>query len=285
LKVKDLYELVRRDYVMNDKTSLRTCHHHFRPVLARFGELDAESLTTADVERYQFDRLSQGKARQTINNEVGYLRRGYKLAIRLEKLLKAPHIINLRVQNARSGFLKVEEFHRLKAALDALSPVVGEMLLWFYGIGWRSKEVMALAWDECDQEEGMVSLPARRSKTRTPRRIKLPPELHASLRRRWLQRNGPFVFHRDGKPVKSIRSVWDRARKAVGKPNLYIHDLRRSWATNAIQAGLSQKLCMQIGGWKTVSTFLRYCIVDEEEIEQALTRVADFNKGKPKSAP
>jgi len=285
VKVSELYELVERDYILNDRTSLKTCRQHFSAVLAHFGDKDVDLITTADIERYQFDRVAQGCARQTVNNELAGLRRGYKLAIRFEKLSRAPQIINLRVSNARSGFLKVEEFHRLRAALEARSPVAAEILTWLYGIGWRSKEVMALEWDECDQDEGMVTLPARRSKNRSPRRIKLPPELHASLRRRWLQRNGPFVFHRDGKQVKSIRSVWDRARKLIGKPGLLIHDIRRSWARLAIQAGVAQKTAMAIGGWRTTTTFLRYVIIDEGDIEQALSKVADATNGKQQSAP
>ena len=71
----------------------------------------------------------------------------------------------------------------------------------------------------------------------------------------------------------------------IGKPGLLIHDIRRSWARLAIQAGVAQKTAMAIGGWRTTTTFLRYVIIDEGDIEQALSKVADATNGKQQSAP
>ncbi len=56
------------------------------------------------------------------------------------------------------------------------------------------------------------------------------------------------VLHRKGQPV------------AVGA--VLFHDLRRSFAKDAVDAGNDYKTVMDLGGWKTVATFHRYKIVD-----------------------
>ena len=50
---------------------------------------------------------------------------------------------------------------------------------------------------------------------------------------------------------------------AVMQPAFIFHDLRRSFAKDATDAGNDPKTVMDIGGWETISTFHRYKIVDK----------------------
>jgi hypothetical protein len=63
-------------------------------------------------------------------------------------------------------------------------------------------------------------------------------------------------------------------RAAVGCADLTPHDLRRSFARHAARSGVPVKTMMEIGGWRTLSTWARYCIVDEADPAAALSRVS-----------
>jgi hypothetical protein len=41
-------------------------------------------------------------------------------------------------------------------------------------------------------------------------------------------------------------------------------------------AGVPARVIMEIGGWKTRSMLDRYCVTDEQQIEDALAQVCDF---------
>ncbi len=59
------------------------------------------------------------------------------------------------------------------------------------------------------------------------------------------------------------------ACRLMGLEGLLFHDLRRSAIRNMIQAGVSQATAMRISGHRTASTFRRYDIVSEADLEQA----------------
>jgi hypothetical protein len=55
---------------------------------------------------------------------------------------------------------------------------------------------------------------------------------------------------------------------------LMLHDLRRTAAVNLDKAGVPRSVGKQIGGWKTDSMYDRYRIVDETELDSAMTKLA-----------
>jgi integrase len=96
------------------------------------------------------------------------------------------------------------------------------------------------------------------------------------------------VFHHAGAPVGDFRKAWARACGRAGFPKLRFHDLRRSAARNLDKSGVSQSVGMQITGHETPSMYRRYRIVDEQDIELALTKaqayVAEQSAATPKVA-
>lgn len=286
MKLIDLHDLLRRDYIINNRVEGKGNMHRFQHLLRKMNGADATEITPTMIEAYKVDRLLEGAARQTINNELAQLRRSFNIAIEMELLPRAPKVRLLAVDNVRQGFLKPDEFTRLHKTLEVLDQAVADIMAWLYLLGWRRQEVVDITWSEVDVQSGTVSLPAARSKNRTQRTIRVGGDLHALLRRRWVERQGDAIFHRRGRPVKDFRGSWARAVKALGRPELLVHDARRSFARNALLAGVPVKSIMEIGGWKTMSVFLRYCILDEDALAEALDQVSSYvrEKGRQKES-
>ena len=84
----------------------------------------------------------------------------------------------------------------------------------------------------------------------------------------------PWVFHRNGKPIRSFHNAWREACKRARVPGRLIHDLRRTAVRNFERAGVSRSAAMKLSGHKTESIYRRYAIVSEADLAEAVGKVA-----------
>ena len=89
----------------------------------------------------------------------------------------------------------------------------------------------------------------------------------------------PFVFHRNGREVRTIARVWEKACKKAGCPGRLFHDLRRTAVRNLERAGVPRSIAMKITGHKTEAVYRRYAIVNEADVAEGLERLAGFLGG------
>jgi integrase len=115
-----------------------TCLPYWTAHLARwFGNDRAIDITADRVRAYITERQNEGAKPASINRELNCLRRAFNLAIRADRLSRAPHIERLPENNARQGFLDPADFHRLLAALP---PHLQDPVGFLYFSGWRPGE-------------------------------------------------------------------------------------------------------------------------------------------------
>jgi integrase len=92
----------------------------------------------------------------------------------------------------------------------------------------------------------------------------------------------PWVFHRNGKPIKDYYGAWDEACRLAGLPDRIAHDLRRTAVRNLERAGVPRSSSMKMTGHKTESVYRRYAIVDEAMLREGAEKLAAFQSGKKK---
>jgi integrase len=94
---------------------------------------------------------------------------------------------------------------------------------------------------------------------------------------------GDFVFtYQDGRPLHpdSIRQRFDRLGAAAGLPRITFHDLRHSYATGALRAGVSPKIVSERIGHANIGFFLEtYAHVLGNDDREAAEQAADFLLG------
>ena len=82
----------------------------------------------------------------------------------------------------------------------------------------------------------------------------LTPELRIVLRRQRERTEAlrhatgqiiPWLFHRDGKPIKSFRCAWLSAFRKAGLPGLIPHDFRRMAIRNLERARVPRSVAMK----------------------------------------
>ena len=189
----------------------------------------------------------------------------------------------------RKGFFDPEQFEAVRSRLNPdLQSVVG----FSYITGWRIPSlVLTLQWREVDFLSGQVRLDPGISKNRAGCVFPFTVELRRILeeqRRRTddvQRRRGivcPWVFHRNGKPIKYFRGSWKTACKNAGLPGRIPHDFRRSAVRNLVRAGVPERVAMQMTNHKTRSVFERYNferynIVSDGDLISAAERLNKFS--------
>jgi integrase len=290
VRFEELAEDFLTDYRVNGKRSLDRAERSVNHLKTYFAGWKAVNIATPAIRTYIDRRQKDGAENGTINRELAALKRMFSLALQAEKLLRRPHIPHLAEDNVRTGFFGEIDFLALQEALPAyLKPVAA----FAYTYGWRIRsEILGLTWDRVDFAAGTVRLDPGSTKNRDGRTVILTADLRRILLEQWekaralvLKRNPeasprdvrkaiPWVFHRDGKCIKSFRRAWLTACKKAGMIGRIPHDFRRTAVRNMVRAGIPERVAMMISGHKTRSVFDRYDIVSETDLRAAAARLS-----------
>ena len=196
-----------------------------------------------------------------------------------------PNFPHLKENPPRSGFFEHADFVSLRSELPEHLKLV---ITFAYYTGCRKREILDLLWEQVDLLNRVVRLNPGETKNDEGRVIPLTGELYQVLvfqkqTRDQLWPQCRLVFHRYGKRIKDFRGAWEEASKRAGlwneetdKPKYIFHDLRRTGARNLVRAGVSERVVMLIGGWKTRSVFERYNVVTESDLHDAAAKLERY---------
>ena len=152
-----------------------------------------------------------------------------------------------------------------------------------YLTGWRvASEVLPLVWSRVDFDAGEVRLDPGTTKNGEGRVFPMNSDLRGLLgeQRRVtdaLQRQRdviiPYVFHRHGVPIRTLRGAWETACTKAGIPGRHLHDLRRSAVRNMVRRGIPESVAMKLSGHRTRSVFDRYNITSNRDLHEGAGRL------------
>ena len=239
----------------------------------------ASSLSLDDIEHY---RLSRGQEKSrwsknnkvtaaTINKEISAFKSMLNFAVKYGKIESNPIIkaAKLKDDNVRQRIISQNELENLLS----FSPVhLKPILKMAYYEPMRKEEIIGLTWDEIDLQSNFIRLSANRTKgKKNGRSIPIHPlikEMLYSLPRS-ITTNRVFLYlDKQGRyrPFKGFSRSWNRVRKLAGLNDVVFHDFRHTAITNMRKAGNPPSVIMKASGHKTMSMFLRYNLVDDEDL-------------------
>jgi integrase len=275
LCVRDLYESLERDYVINQRKSLKDLKIRWRKHLEEsFAALPIASVTAELIAAYVARRLEEEASNATVNRELAALKRCYKLAIQTGRLKfgEQPYFPMLKERNVRKGFVKDAQYAALVRGAAAIGPWMRTLFELAYTYGWRKSELLGLRVGQVDMAERTITLDVGETKNDEARSVEMTATLVELLRSAIAGKGSEdkVITRGPGKPVRDFRRAWERATAAAGRPGLLFHDLRRSGVRNLVRAGVTEKVAMTISGHKTRSVFERYNIVSPTDIRKAV---------------
>ena len=250
-------------------------------VVARAGWRIAD-ITSERVDEFLGARRAVGVKLDTAQADLRWLRHAFNLAVEAKRLTRdqVPTIKTHDPQNVRTNFPEPEQ---LAAIIAALPEYLRGVVAFAVTTAWRIKSmVLTLTWQHVDWKRQLVTLPADLSKNKKP--VKFPfgplPDLKRLLERQLASGepvSASHVFHRpDGRAIdyKAMRTAWKAACRKAKCPGTWLHDLCRVGARNLRRAGVSESEVMKLGRWKTPSMFHRYDIIDEQDLNASVAKLA-----------
>jgi integrase len=157
---------------------------------------------------------------------------------------------------------------------DALAEHLRPPFLFALATGWREQNVLRLEWTRVDLTRRVVWVTGRDTKGK--RAIGAPLNRDAVAILQAQQGKHPrWVFPNEkGQPyVRANNHGFKAAQRRAGIAPLRWHDLRHTWASWHVMAGTSLRSLMELGGWRSYKSVLRYAHLSPEHLASDAARV------------
>lgn len=278
--LRDLNEEVRQ----HEKTQgLRSAGAFFKScaktLLREFGDAYLDEITFRRVEAFQAARLAAGKKANTVNREVGYLRKMFNLAVRWKYIQANPlkGFPMLRVPEGRLRHLSTEEVAGL---VEQCRGILRDLVVIDVRTGLRRGELMALTRQDLDFARGYVNVAM--SKSGRGRSIPMHKDARALLARLafGLKPEEPVFRDKNGRKLVFPRKAFEAAVRRTGFKDVCFHTLRHTFATDAISAGVGIFEVSKLLGHSNVKTTQIYAHFAPDHQRQSMDRLEAFHDGE-----
>jgi integrase len=256
-------------------------NRHLNPLL---GKRRLASLTTADLSKWQND-VAMGKTAKSekmgvrglarVTGGKGAAQRGMLAVsamlawcVKRKLLTENPARDVARYQSGgHERFLSAEEGVKLWEAIESLEAEKGisqaqaSVFRLLALTGARRGEIVGLRWPEVDLKRGLLLLPPLRHKSgqsARPKAIPLPQAARDILQ--GLSRNSEWVFPKgdNSGPIEPPKVAWTKVTTRAGLQGLRMHDLRHTFASWAVGAGVALPIIGKLLGHASPLTTQRY---------------------------
>lgn len=254
-----------------------------------FGSIPAEKIRRADVAVYIAQRKLDGVAARTINRELDLLSAAFNYArFNLEWNIGNPVArMSLREPEGRLRWLTQAEADRLieEAEKDRKSPHLADFIRLALNTGCRKNELLKLSWDRVDFKAGHIRLDSTHTKNGKRRFVPISEEAKKALLSREKFRadhcpDSAWVFaHKSGKRVQYMQNGFQAACRRAEITDFRVHDLRHTYASWMVSAGVQLPVVRDLLGHSTVEMTERYAHLAPENMRSAINILDRLRSG------
>ncbi len=213
-------------------------------------------ITTWEVETWKLKRKKRGLAVATVNRELCLLKHMFTMAVKWKRIRENParQVPRLKGAAKRTRFLMPDEVELLLSNCnDWLRPV----LTLAVHTGMRRGELLSLMWPQVNLEQGIITL----LDTKNGERRDIPMDDTVRRILEGTRVKGDFIFsNRSGRPIEGAslyRAFYEALQKSKIE-NFKWHDIRHTFASNLVMAGVDLNTVRELLGHKDLKMTLRY---------------------------
>lgn len=312
-KAHTLRSFIDEEYGPWAAENIRTASATVGRLKASFAEhLDKRlgELTPWIIEKWRTARLKTGRKPATVNRDLDDLKSSLNKAVAWDLLDANPigGVKRSRIDVARAPrFLSAEEEARLRQALDdreerirrerdsanawraergydlmpdlrrcAFADHLKPLVLLSLQTGMRRGELFYLTWQSVDFKAALLTVHGTTAKSGTTRHIPLNSEALAVLRG-WQDQTGEktgLVFAgARGEAFNNVRRSWEGVLAAAGIKGFRWHDLRHTFASKLVMAGVDLNTVRELLGHSDYKMTQRYAHLAPEHKAAAVARL------------
>lgn len=233
-----------------------------RQVVKKFGPIPLRNFKSMMLEKYQTEILHDGKKPATANRLMATLAHMFTKAVEWEMvedevLKRIRKVKALPENNRRLRFLSKEECAALIESCDVhLKPIVITAL----NTGMRKGEILGLKWENVALKNGIIMLGQDQTKNSERKEIPINDTLRAALSGLSRRLDVSWVFYdpKTGNRHGDIKHSFGRACRRAEIQDFRFHDLRHTFASHLVMAGVDLFTVKELLGHKTLAMTLRY---------------------------
>ena len=240
-----------------------------KPAIGSFKVVDVERKDIAELHHKHRDKPYQA------NRTLGVLSKMFNLAevwgLRPDGSNPCRHVPKYR-EVKRERYLSQAELQRLGETLTAAerygseSPYIIAAFRLLILTGCRLGEIQTLRWDYVTA--GGLELPDTKTGAR---RIPLPGPARAVQEALQRVPSNPYVIAGkvEGGYATDLQRPWRRLRARAGLDGVRIHDLRHTYASNAVSSGMPIQMVGRLLGHTQLQTTMRYAHLADDPVNRA----------------
>lgn len=232
-----------------------------------FGKLFLDEITPMQIEEYRASRLAKKVTGSTTNRELAILKGMFTKAVDSGLVISNPvKKVKLIPETdcMRERILTQQEEERL---MDAAIPHLRPFLIIALNTGMRRGEILNLRWAQVDFRSRLVHvIKTKRAKNRI---VPMNKTLYETLRALRAEASGSDKVY----AWKHVQKAYEKARAGAKLNGLRLHDLRHTFATRLIQAGVDVFTVQRILGHSTITMTMRYVHSFEPEMRAAVEKL------------
>ncbi len=234
-----------------------------------FGGCDLSGLKRSYVREYVALRRGEGVRDSTVQRELRFFSAAINF-VRLEHdRLDLPNPVERLC--VASGDPRVRWISRSEASdlvravgLFARRPHLVNFVVLSLYTGCRKSELLKLEWSRVDLRRGVFMLEAAHTKNGKRRVVPLSDVALEALKaqREWMKRNAarsPWVFGvQSGGRLTTVQKAFQAACRRAGIDDFRVHDMRHTFASWLVMAGVSLHVVKDLLGHSSVTVTERY---------------------------
>lgn len=242
-------------------------------------------ISLQDLQDYQAHRATLNK-RSSVNRAFQVLKTLFRFAVEWGFINTSPaaSIKKFRETGGRRTFLQVPVQQQLLAACQE---PFRSLVLTALRTGLRRGELLNLRKHDVDFSRSHVTI--LESKTDIPRHVPLLPETRETLLALadGLPDDAKLFRSKNGRPYSApgVESNFRRARRRAGLHLVHFHDLRHSFASDCLAAGVPLVVIQGWLGHRSIRTTERYMHLADKQVQLALEDLEKYLAAQSRGTP
>lgn len=234
------------------------------------------------IEQFQSNELKRGLNAGGVNRLVSLLKAMFTKAVDwnmiTEDVLKRVRKVKaIKGERKILRYLTIEECQRL---IDSCDSILKPVIVIALHTGMRRGEILNLKWTDIDMKHRFILLRDDSTKTSEKREIPISDTLFDTIRSLPRRLDSDYIFNNIS---KDFRKRFASALKRAKISNFRFHDLRHTFASHLVMAGVDITTVSKLLGHKSLTMTLRYAHLAPSHLVEGVKKLDIFLS--PKKTP